>query len=104
MSNIKRLEVVGELPFNCYEHSEMCRFLGQMNGPIMGIRIGWGKSHYKPNEHGGQTAFYSFVIGGEEAVSGGWVNKLLQAIRDSGGAVTTINLWDIENDELLTSG
>ena len=101
MSNIKSVEITGNLPFTCAENEKMSKFLAQMNAPVMGIRISWGSSFSIPNNHGGKTAIYNFGIYGEEAVSSTWIEQLLLAIIDAEGNVDKVKVTDIENNYTL---
>lgn len=96
MSNIKRIEIRGDIPFNCYEQEDMLRFLGQMNAPIFGFKITYDGCYYQPNDNGGKTCMYHYGIKGEEAVRIGWVEALIKAILDCGGTATEIFVADIE--------
>jgi hypothetical protein len=89
MSNVKRLTVEGKLPFNCTENYELRQLLGQLNAPLMGIRITWvGSAEHIPNEEtGGSTAIVYFTIHGTEAVSYKWIDHLLAVIVNAGGEI-----------------
>lgn len=96
MSNIKRVEITGELPFNATDHHDVRKFFGQMNGPTIGINVKYtGQGKARPNDYGGQTAYYKFCISGEEAVSDAWLANLMQALVNCGASIEKAHYWDI---------
>lgn len=98
MSNIKSVLIEGEIPFNATEHHDACKFLGQLNGPTIGLKIEYtGNAPGRPNSYGGKTSFYKFRISGEEAIADGWVKNLLQAFVNCGSAILKVELRDVEN-------
>lgn len=98
MSNIKEIEITGELPFNATEHHDACKFLGQLNGPTIGLSITYvGNAKPRPNRYGGQTSYYNFCISGQEAVADGWIKNLMQALVNCGASITTARSRDVEN-------
>lgn len=99
MSNIKRVCISGEMPFNTIDNEEINSFLGQLNSPCMGLRITWHSGTSKPNKHGGQTAFYRFVVKGDEAINIGWIEKFFQAVVNFNGSLDRWAIFDIENGE-----
>ncbi len=100
MSNVKRVEIVGEIPFNTGEYHDLNKFLGQMNSPVSGLRVIYGRpSSKQPNAYGGTTQFYHFNVHGEEAVSSKWIEALLQALVNAGSIVKLCSVFDIENRE-----
>ena len=100
MSNIKKVNIVGELPFCCTEDETICRYLGHLNGPTIGLKIRWTSQpiDHRKNEFGGLTAMYGFFITGEEAVGAGFLENLVKAIIGAGGTVGKAVYVDIEND------
>lgn len=102
MSNIKRVDIMGEIPFNTNEYPDVNKFLGQLNAPSTGIRISYpGGVQMRPNRHGGRTAFYRFSIDGEEAVRVEWITALLKAFVAAGSVISHVKVTDIENNEKL---
>jgi hypothetical protein len=102
MSNVKRVDIMGEIPFNTNEHPDVVNFLGQLNAPCCGLRISYvGQGPMRPNSHGGQTAFYRFSIDGEEAVSVNWIEALLKAFVACGASIAHVKVRDIENNAKL---
>ena len=102
MSNIKLVDITGEIPFNANEHHDIRQFLGQLNGPSIGVHIHYtGNSGSYPNEYGGKTQYYNFCIRGEEALATKWFENLLQALVNCGAKIKTAKLRDIENDESI---
>ena len=100
MSNVKSVSVSGVLPFDCAKHHDLCKFMGQLNAPVFGLRLMWGhKEEFRPNAWGGRTVFVPFVIAGREAVSVGWVKELLQSIVDANGEVAGCSVSDTEAGE-----
>jgi hypothetical protein len=98
MSNVKQVEIIGEMPFNVYEHDAALRHLGQFNCPAFGLRIGYGAvPHMVPNERGGQTAFYSFNISGREAVAYDALDGIVMDLRDAGCMIGCARARDVEN-------
>lgn len=103
MSNIKSLVISGAVPFNLTEHHDMNKFLGQLNSPTIGLKITYGtKTTARPNQYGGKTTYYQFSIGGQEAVSTKWVEKLLQALVNCGAEINKLLLVDIENNQVIS--
>lgn len=97
MSNIKRVEITGELPFNATDHHDIRKFFGQMSGPTIGINVKYnGQGKARPNDYGGQTAYYKFCISGEEAVSDAWLANLMQALVNCGASIEKAHYWDVE--------
>jgi hypothetical protein len=104
MSNIKEIEITGEIPFNATEHHDACKFLGQLNGPTIGLRIEYtGTAKARPNRYGGQTAYYNFCISGQEAVAHGWLKNLMQALVNCGASITSARSRDIENRQSMAN-
>lgn len=102
MSNVKRVDIVGEIPFNTGEYYDLNKFLGQMNSPASGLRMLYGRySSKQPSAYGGTTQFYHFNVHGEEAVSSKWIEALLQALVNAGAIVKLCNVFDIENSEVI---
>lgn len=102
LSNAKRVEITGELPFNATDHHDVRKFFGQMSGPTIGINVKYtGQAKARPNEFGGQTAYYKFCISGVEAVSEAWLENLMQALRNCGASIEKAHYWDIDNSKYL---
>jgi hypothetical protein len=102
MANIKKIEIVGEIPFNAAEHHDMCKFLGQLNTPTIGIHIKYtSPAASRPNKFGGRTAYYKFCISGSEAVSHGWIDKLMIALVNCGSDIHSASARDIEDKTIL---
>lgn len=104
MSNIKRINITGRIPYDCCtKHQDLCRFFGQMNNPTFGFRVSYtGRETGKPNNHGGVTTFCEFAITGEEAVGDGWITGLLQALVNADADLDVgkrLPVTDIENNE-----
>lgn len=98
MSNVKQVNIQGELPFNCQEHYEMRQMLGQLNAPLMGIRIDWrGSCGSQETGSSGLTEIIAFNVFGKEAVSNSWINLLLIAIVKAGGKVRSVSVRDTDN-------
>jgi hypothetical protein len=91
MSNIKRVDIQGTLPFDCYEDKKMQGYLSYMAGPTTGINITWSDHavDWVPNSFGGQTAFHTFNIKGEDALSWGWFEEFEADVKRLGGKITT---------------
>lgn len=99
MANLKKVEVRGNAPYNLYECKAVQPHLAFMAGPTTGIEMTWaGKSgEISPNEHGGRTTLYDFVIRGYEAVSWEWLKALTEGIKSVGGEIYCDNTKDVEN-------
>jgi hypothetical protein len=99
MANIKEVEIRGSLPFDCGEDDDMLRLLGQLNTPTCGLRIDWAPSptRYEPNEHGGRTAIYVFLIHGQEAASWDYLYGVVRTIQAAGGNVAQAKARDVED-------
>jgi hypothetical protein len=100
MANVHRVVVIGWLPFNTYDYTELNKLLGQLNSPTSGLRIKYtGETQVGPtNEHGGRTTFYRFRIEGEDAVRGVWIEWMADSIRSAGGKIVLGKAEDIEFD------
>jgi hypothetical protein len=101
MSNVKDVVIIGELPFNCNEHDGMRGVLAALNAPVYGLRISYGhEPKLVPNgrNNGGRIALYSFSITGQEAVSNGYITKMILAITECGGNVQRVSVVDLENN------
>lgn len=106
MSNVKRVNVVGTLPFNADEfHADILKLYGQLNRPVFGLRLRWtGKNTAVPNEQvdpntpytGGITTICEFEIRGEEAVSWAWLAWMEDTIRLAKGSISIRRMVDIE--------
>lgn len=102
MANTKNITISGKIPFTCDQHHYMRSYLGMMNAPSFGLRITYGRNpSYVRNNHGGETAVYDFQITGQEAVSGPWIEGLLQAIIDCGGSALYVGVQDIDGPQTL---
>lgn len=97
MSNVKKILINGNLPFDCYSNVGLMPYLAALNGPSFGLRIQWGKGEMIPNKNGGKTATYDFTILGEEAVRFEWYDRLIKNIFSAGGNVKSSTIKDIEN-------
>lgn len=102
MANVKNITIQGRLPFDCATNDDMCKILGQLNSPTLGIRIHWSGDalEHVPNGHGGKTAMYGFMIRGMEAVSYPFLDHLIKTIKTAGGTVTVAKASDMENGGL----
>jgi hypothetical protein len=96
MSNVKTIDIRGEMPFYTNEHERLNRYLGVLNAPSFGLRITWGKQTMRDNGKGGQTAWYEFVIAGQEAVRWDWYHELVDTIEKFGGYVLRADCHDLE--------
>ena len=98
MSNVKRVEVQGVMPYDCAGNETIRGWLASMNTPTFGLRIRWGKQpvEMRNNEHGGKTAMFAFEIQGEEAVAFTAYDTLLKAITECGGRVNKESCIDLE--------
>lgn len=102
MANIKNVSVFGTVPFNLNERESMCRRLAFLNTPTSGLRITYGGvPEYKPNSHGGQTAFYEFILEGTEAVSIPWLQGFLDDVLALTGTIQACRVRDIEANESI---
>lgn len=97
MANVKEVLITGELPFNIAEDLNVRNWLGILNQPCYGLRIQYGSERYIPNDHGGKTATYQFVISGREAV---WVKPwmdFVDSLKKAGATITEAKMADIED-------
>ena len=103
MANVKSVRVTGDLPFDCAEEGGIAHYLATFNGPVCGLRISWSSEprRMEPNEHGGKTAFYGFVLEGREAVSLRYVMRFTELVEGVGGMVDGVRVVDVENNEVL---
>jgi hypothetical protein len=98
MSNVKRVQIEGAVPFNLNDYGVMQPFLAGMNSPTINLKIEYSREavEMRPNEHGGQTAMYRFKVSGREAVSYGWAEAFKAAVIEIGGEVTVSKIKDVE--------
>jgi len=105
MSNVKQIEIIGEMPAFAHENPEGQRLLAQLNGPAFGLRIIYQNSprlvpnvEVDPNtpHRAGQTALYPFRIVGTEAVSFAAFRQMLATIRFVGGTIKSERCKDLE--------
>lgn len=103
MANVKSIVILGRIPYNTYEYPKLNELLGQLNSPSSGIRITYSAGCiYRKNENGGKTAMHAFDIQGKEGVSVDWVNLFRDEVKKSGGCITSVYVYDIDNKtELL---
>lgn len=100
MSNVKQVHISGNMPFNTNESDSMLKLLGQLNSPTTGIKIKWSDRplFYIDNLNSGKTAYYGFLITGEDSVSEKWIANALIVL--TAFKVELIHAWycDIENN------
>ena len=97
MSNIKSADIKGRIPFNAGDNQELLSLIGRCNLPGFGLRIEFDyKTHYIPNEHGGETAMYDFCLHGQEAVRREWLEHFVESVKKGGGEVFSAQYSDIE--------
>lgn len=112
MANAVNVYIKGELPFNFLdmpsteespyldgklsldEHSFLAR---TFMTPSMGLELKFGADHYVPNDKGGSTATYEFVISGIEAISWVALSRLVYVIEKADGRVDMAVAEDIDN-------
>lgn len=102
MANVKRVAIEGVIPFNVPFDSKANQFLGLLNQPSMGLRIHYSKDNtgptYVPNESGGKTAMFWFLVAGQEAVRDEWLKAMCQAFVNEGGIIKHADVFDAENE------
>lgn len=108
MSNVKAVEMTGDVPFSCIEDEDCKSLLAQLNAPAIGLRIEYlGSSRVVPNVElpnydpkkqspEGKTAFYKYRIYGQEAVAYGWLEWAKKTIEAIGGTCNIIACQDLE--------
>jgi hypothetical protein len=103
VSNVKRIRIIGHVPFNLNQHPTMQAKLASMNTPCSGLKIAYGPQiEMRPNAHGGKTAMYFFDVQGQEAVSTAWIESLIRDVYAIGGIIVRADATDIENNEKIT--
>lgn len=98
MANVKQVEIKGHAPFNIAENEDACKVLGMLNGPAFGLRIQWNLKaiSYIPNEFGGKTALYGFVISGQEALRTEKIDWMVNMLKRGGAKVEKKKVIDLE--------
>lgn len=101
MANVKRVYIAGHLPFDFatrLDADDAAFILRVLHTPSTGLRIRWSENelYYEPNEHGGKTAIYSFVVQGTEAIAFAAVERL-RDLYAAHGEVFDFKVDDIEN-------
>lgn len=101
MSNVKAINIEGQLPFDCAGHEALMPYLALLSGPTLGVRIQWsdGPIVMQPNKHGGETAIYGFSLRGEEALAWGWIDGFKAAVVQAGGSIHGDVTRDIEGGD-----
>lgn len=99
MSNVKDVRISGCVPFDAHQRDDEYRgWLAEMNAPAFGLRIEYrGGTRLVPNERGGETTLYGFTISGQEAVSWGALDGLVDSARRAGGEIEAAMARDVEN-------
>lgn len=103
MSNVKQVEIQGEVPFD-WTHRltpEDFKLIGSLVlNPSIGLRLFFSTDPIAnaPNSHGGQTAIYGFSIQGSEALSSIYLERLCAAFRRH-GVLREARYFDIESGE-----
>lgn len=102
MSNVHEVKVEGFAPFDIATRAaaepRVLALLANMNGPSFGIRIQFDpRPKYEPNECGGRTAFFSFTVSGEEAISEAGFIETCKAMRRLDVKFTRVDIRDVEN-------
>jgi hypothetical protein len=97
MSNVKQVLISGVMPFSITDHAESAKWLGLLNGPVIGVRIAYGGSHYAPNARGGKTSMHDFTIAGEEAMSFKAFENMIHEFENGGAIINRVSIRDIED-------
>lgn len=109
MANIKRVHIIGDLPFDLgaderkdpqrmAAHQTVHAAIASLNYPSVGIRIRWGgNSRLVPNKHGGKTTFVVFEMVGEEGYRWEFFNEFRLAVQALGGTIGLYDVQDIDN-------
>lgn len=96
MANVKEVEIWGFLPFDCYETEELKPYLAVTNTPVFGLSFSWGESRQEPNEKGGETLLFQFLLHGKEAVSFKWIDSFKSAVEKAHGSIVRSKIKDLE--------
>lgn len=101
MSNIKDVEIEAVVPFDwatSLDASDQAMFIAFLN-PSFGLQIEFPALHdFKPLPNGGNVARYSMRITGQEAVSFGYLDAMVEIIKNiPNGMILEANVRDIEN-------
>ena len=92
MSNIKRVRIVADVPFDYLDWrpdgdglpAEEAAFLAAtLLGPSIGLTWRYTHAGFIPNDHGGQTAMYRLSITGKEALPWPYMKRLAMALKQS---------------------
>jgi hypothetical protein len=105
MANAHRIYIAGQLPFDFatrLDADDAAFILRVLHTPTTGLRISWSENelYYMPNEHGGKTAIYSFVVQGTEAIAFAAIERL-RDLYEAHGEVFDFKVTDIDNKETL---
>lgn len=88
MANVKKVRIVGTIPFDGGGDAELLAQIGRMAFPVFGFKIDIARrEEMVPNDHGGQTAVHKFWVEGEEAVSFSWLRGFCLRVLKAGGTL-----------------
>lgn len=97
MSNVKAINISGDIPFDAGGNADLIRLIGHVHLPSVGTRIEYGGvSRMEPNEHGGETTMYWFCLHGSEAVPWGFLEEFKRLVELVGGRIDDDSTIDIE--------
>lgn len=99
MANVKRVELVGLVPFHWTEDldgSDLA-LLRPFLTPSWGLELKYMPRGYQDNANGGRTAMYELRVEGEEGMRYEWVEALVEIILKGGGEVSHCVVKDIED-------
>jgi hypothetical protein len=102
MANIREVQIEGALPFDWSSHllsDEAHMMASWFLCPSIGIKLEFSPNpaYHRPNDHGGETAMYTFSVTGQEAIHLDAV-RTLRRIFAKLGLVHMCIARDIENN------
>jgi hypothetical protein len=109
MSNIKQVRIVADVPFDYLNwhaageglpEAEVAAIASALLSPSTGLTYEYVTVGYRPNDHGGQTAMYRLLIGGEEALSWSFLNRLATSLKAAGGKLGGLHIAEAMDGEI----
>lgn len=103
MSNVKRVEFAGMVPFTFHEDAEFSKRVAFIASPVSGLKLDWTGEEFQPNAEGGRTCFLKFHVRGEEAVGFAWIEAFADDVQRLGG-MCVFTAIDIEDGRDFLTG
>jgi hypothetical protein len=108
MANTNKIDIRGYLPFDIVHRNEAIKgWFARFASPCFGFQITYDTKYrptkFKPNQFGGQTAFFYFEITGEEAVWQRDIAKFVKALIAEDCEIFCAYAWDVDNKQAIAT-